>query len=228
MTMAAARNIFAELLDRVRATSTLIAVGYLPAGIDQSRVTVEPPRDPAHGDMATNAAMVLAKDAGKKPRELAEAIAEKLARRRDLVAKVDIAGPGFINLTLKPGRLDRGAARRGAAGRALWRERYRRRRAGQCRICLGQSDRADACRPLPRRRVRRCAGKPARLRRLQGDARILHQRCRRAGRCARALGLSALSRGARRRHRRDPRRALSRRLSQAGRCRARRANTATR
>ena len=96
-----AHNIFAEMLDRVhRASGELIAAGVLPTDIDQSRVTVEPPRDPAHGDMATNAAMVLAKDAGKKPRELAEAIAEKL-RADALVAKVDVAGPGFINLTLK-------------------------------------------------------------------------------------------------------------------------------
>ena len=98
----AAENIFAEMLDRVRrASDGLIAAGVLPAGIDQSRVAVEPPRDPAHGDMATNAAMVLAKDAGKKPRELAEAFAEKL-RHDSLVEKVDVAGPGFINLTLKP------------------------------------------------------------------------------------------------------------------------------
>jgi len=97
-----AKNIFAELLTRVRnANNELVAAGTLPAGIDQSRVTVEPPRDPAHGDISTNAAMVLAKDAGKKPRELAEAIAQKL-RADDLVAKVDVAGPGFINLTLKP------------------------------------------------------------------------------------------------------------------------------
>ena len=97
----AAENIFAEILDRVRAANDgLTAAGILPAGIDQSRVTVEPPRDPAHGDMATNAAMVLAKDAGKKPRELAEKIAEKL-RADDLVGRVDVAGPGFINLTLK-------------------------------------------------------------------------------------------------------------------------------
>src|SRR5271155_966966 len=95
-------NIFAEMLERVRgASEALIAAGILPAGIDQSRVTAEPPRDPAHGDIATNAAMVLAKDAGKKPRELAEAIADKL-RRDDLVGRVDVAGPGFINLTLKP------------------------------------------------------------------------------------------------------------------------------
>jgi arginyl-tRNA synthetase len=98
----AAENIFAEVLGRVhRANDALIVAGELPAGIDQSRVTVEPPRDAAHGDMATNAAMVLAKDAGKKPRELAEKLAEKL-RADDLVASVDIAGPGFINLTLKP------------------------------------------------------------------------------------------------------------------------------
>jgi len=97
-----AHNIFAEMLDRVRrANDELIAAGVLPAGIDQSRVTVEPSRDAAHGDLATNAAMVLAKDAGKKPRELAEAIAQKL-RADDLVGKVEIAGPGFINLTLKP------------------------------------------------------------------------------------------------------------------------------
>jgi arginyl-tRNA synthetase len=97
-----AHNIFAEMLDRVRrANDDLIAAGALPAGIDVSRVTVEPPRDQAHGDMATNIAMVLAKDAGKKPRELAEAYAAKL-RGDALVEKVDIAGPGFINLTLKP------------------------------------------------------------------------------------------------------------------------------
>ncbi len=62
---------------------------------------VEPPRDASHGDMATNAAMVLAKDAKAKPRELADKIAERL-RADALVASVDVAGPGFINLTLKP------------------------------------------------------------------------------------------------------------------------------
>jgi arginyl-tRNA synthetase len=98
----AVENIFAEILGRVRrVTEALSAAGALPAGLDQSRITVEPPRDATHGDMATNAAMVLAKDAGKKPRELAEAIAEKL-RADDLISSVDIAGPGFINFTLKP------------------------------------------------------------------------------------------------------------------------------
>jgi arginyl-tRNA synthetase len=96
------QNIFAAVLDKVRAANdALIADGVLPAGIDQSRIVVEPPREAAHGDMATNAAMVLAKDARKKPRDLAEAIADKL-RADDLVAKVEVAGPGFINLMLEP------------------------------------------------------------------------------------------------------------------------------
>jgi arginyl-tRNA synthetase len=98
----AASNVFAEILERVRAANeALIDAGQLPAGIDQSRIAVEPPRDAAHGDMATNAAMVLAKDAGRKPRELAELIAEKL-RADTLIEKVEVAGPGFINLTLRP------------------------------------------------------------------------------------------------------------------------------
>jgi arginyl-tRNA synthetase len=98
----AIENIFAEILGRVRsAVEALITAGMLPTGLDQSRVTVEPPRDAAHGDMATNAAMVLARDAGKKPRELADAIAERL-RADGLIDKVDVAGPGFINLALKP------------------------------------------------------------------------------------------------------------------------------
>jgi arginyl-tRNA synthetase len=98
----AAQNIYVDVLDRVRrAYDALIAAGVLPAGIDRSRITVEPPRDPTHGDMATNAAMVLAKDAGKKPRDLAQAIAEKL-RSDPLIGSVEVAGPGFINITLKP------------------------------------------------------------------------------------------------------------------------------
>jgi arginyl-tRNA synthetase len=95
--------IFGEVERRVQtATTTLITVGYLPPGIDQSRIAVEPPRDPAHGDMATNAAMVVAKNAGKKPRDLAEAYAQELRNDGDLIEKVEVVGPGFINLTLKP------------------------------------------------------------------------------------------------------------------------------
>jgi arginyl-tRNA synthetase len=90
------KNIFADILERVRSASAAVV-----PGLDLSRVTVEQPRDPSHGDIATNAAMVLAKDAGKKPRELAEAIAERL-RADGLVEKVDVAGPGFINIKLNP------------------------------------------------------------------------------------------------------------------------------
>jgi arginyl-tRNA synthetase len=91
------QHLFATMLASVQAATTAV----LGSGTDISRIVVEPPRDPTHGDMATNAAMVLAKEAGKKPRELAEGIAAKL-RGDGKVASVDIAGPGFINLTLKP------------------------------------------------------------------------------------------------------------------------------
>ena len=95
-------NIVAVVLRKVRAANTaLIADGVLPADADQSRIVVEPPREAAHGDLATNAAMVLAKHARKKPRELAEKIAAKLGGD-DHFAKVEVAGPGFINVTLRP------------------------------------------------------------------------------------------------------------------------------
>jgi arginyl-tRNA synthetase len=98
----ASLHLFADVLARVHAIcAALAAEGNWPAGVDFSRVVVEPPRDSSHGDMATNAAMVLAKDAKTKPRELAEAIAARL-RADELIASVDIAGPGFINLTLQP------------------------------------------------------------------------------------------------------------------------------
>ena len=72
-------HLFADVLARVHAIcAALAAEGNWPAGIDFSRVVVEPPRDATHGDMATNAAMVLAKEAQAKPRDLAEKIAEKL------------------------------------------------------------------------------------------------------------------------------------------------------
>jgi arginyl-tRNA synthetase len=96
------QHLFAVVLARVHAIcATLATEGAWPAGVDFSRVVVEPPRDASHGDMATHAAMVLAKDAKAKPRELADKIAERL-RNEDLIAAVDVAGPGFINLALKP------------------------------------------------------------------------------------------------------------------------------
>jgi arginyl-tRNA synthetase len=96
------QHLFADVLARVHAVcGALAAEGQWPASVDLSRVVVEPPRDASHGNMATNAAMVLAKEAKVKPRDLAEAIAARL-RADALIASVDVAGPGFINLTLKP------------------------------------------------------------------------------------------------------------------------------
>lgn len=96
-------NIFNTFRDRIAARlDTLAADGTLPAGLDLSRIATEPPREAAHGDMATNAAMVLARDAGMKPRDLAEMIVAGFADDPD-VEHAEIAGPGFINLRLRNG-----------------------------------------------------------------------------------------------------------------------------
>ncbi len=81
------------------ALDALEAAGTLPGGLNRAPVTVEPPRDPAHGDLATNAAMVLAKPAGMNPRALAEALVTELTRLPEVTA-AEVAGPGFINLRL--------------------------------------------------------------------------------------------------------------------------------
>ena len=96
-------NLFTDLRGAVLdALAQLQSEGVLPEGLDFANVAVEPPRDPLHGDMATNAAMVLAKPAGKKPRDIAEALAEKL-RADARITAADVAGPGFLNLRLAPG-----------------------------------------------------------------------------------------------------------------------------
>ncbi|MFD2174231.1 arginine--tRNA ligase [Rhodobacter lacus] len=96
-------NIFADIRRAVvAALEEMGAEGALPAGLDLSNVAVEPPRDAAHGDMATNAAMVLAKPAGQNPRALAEALVARLAAD-PRIAEATVAGPGFINLRLVPG-----------------------------------------------------------------------------------------------------------------------------
>jgi arginyl-tRNA synthetase len=79
----------------------LQSAGTLPDGLDTAPITVEPPRDAAHGDMATNAAMVLAKPAGQQPRAIAEALAAALLRDPRVIA-AEVAGPGFLNLRLAP------------------------------------------------------------------------------------------------------------------------------
>ncbi|AUW57459.1 arginine--tRNA ligase [Sphingobium sp. SCG-1] len=88
---------FTTYLDAV--LDQLVASGDLPAGLDRKGVTVEPPRDPSHGDLATNAAMVLAKPAGTNPRALAEKVAAGLQALEE-VAEVSVAGPGFLNMRL--------------------------------------------------------------------------------------------------------------------------------
>lgn len=103
-------NVFHHFRDRVlAAVAGLQAAGRLPADLDLSRIVVEPPRDPAHGDLSSNAAMVLAKPARANPRQIADMLAEALRGGPDVVA-VEIANPGFLNLRLEPG---------------FWRERIR-------------------------------------------------------------------------------------------------------
>jgi arginyl-tRNA synthetase len=93
-------NLFAHFATIVRAAlDDLVAAGTLPAGLSFAGVTVEPPRDAAHGDLATNAAMALARPAGINPRQLADALATVL-RGKPGIAAAEVAGPGFINLTL--------------------------------------------------------------------------------------------------------------------------------
>jgi arginyl-tRNA synthetase len=95
-------NIFAEIRTSVIETlDAMVADGELPSGLSWGNVAVEPPRDVAHGDMATNAAMVLAKGAGKTPRVIADSLAKRLTSD-PRIAVVEIAGPGFLNLRLHP------------------------------------------------------------------------------------------------------------------------------
>jgi arginyl-tRNA synthetase len=91
------------------ALGAMQAAGELPAELDFSAITAEPPRDPAHGDIATNAAMVLAKAAQKKPRDIAEPLLARLKANPDVV-EGSVAGPGFINLKIAD---------------SFWRERLR-------------------------------------------------------------------------------------------------------
>lgn len=93
-------NLFAQIRSLVlTAVEEMQKDGSLPEGLNLAPITVEPPRDPLHGDMATNAAMVLAKPAGQKPRDIADALVAKLAAD-DRITTAEVAGPGFINLRL--------------------------------------------------------------------------------------------------------------------------------
>jgi arginyl-tRNA synthetase len=95
-------NLFADIRTLVLGClQTMVREGTLPDGLDMENVTVEPPRDAAHGDMATNAAMVLAKPAGMQPRAIAEALASHLTAD-GRITSAEVAGPGFLNLRLAP------------------------------------------------------------------------------------------------------------------------------
>tara|TARA_R110002074_G_scaffold148879_2_gene300797 strand:+ start:1264 stop:3009 length:1746 start_codon:yes stop_codon:yes gene_type:complete len=95
-------NIFAEIRTLIIATlENMVAQGALPADLNMNAITAEPPRDAAHGDMATNAAMVLAKPAGMKPRDIADVLAAQLAQD-PRITSAEVAGPGFLNLRLVP------------------------------------------------------------------------------------------------------------------------------
>ena len=143
---------------RPRATGPPASIS--PASWSSRRAT------PAHGDMATNAAMVLAKDAEGQAARSRRTDRGKTARGRS--GGIRRGRRSRLHQShLEAAGLGGRAAHRAARGRGLRQERDRRRRKGQCRICLGQSDRADACRPLPRRGVRRRAVQPAALRRLR-------------------------------------------------------------
>ncbi|MFW6076939.1 MAG: arginine--tRNA ligase [Hyphomicrobiales bacterium] len=96
-------NLFGHFDGVVRAIlSDMAEAGELAHGLDLSKLVVEPPRDASHGDVTTNAAMVLAKPAGVRPRDLAQALAKRLAADPDIAA-AEVAGPGFVNLTLHAG-----------------------------------------------------------------------------------------------------------------------------
>ena len=118
-------NIFEDFTDRIRAiVQSLPGTEQLAAG-DLARIIVEPPRDATHGDLASNAAMVLAKPLGLKPRDVATRIGMGLARDPD-VETAEVAGPGFVNIRLKPAYLQKALASLVAAGDA-----YGRSRAGE-------------------------------------------------------------------------------------------------
>ena len=210
---------FAAHLDAV--LDALEAEGALAPGIERGAVAVEPPRDPAHGDLATNAAMVLAKRAGTNPRALAEAIAPKLAAL-DEVAGAEMAGPGFINI-----RLDRSVWEEELAAILADGDGYGRSDMGAGRTVNVEYVSANPTGPM---HMGHCRGAVvgdalASLLEYAGHEVIREYYVNDAGAQVDVLARSAhlrYLRGARPPDRRDPRRPLSRRLSEAGRRSARR------
>ena len=155
-------NLFRHFQERIAAEiAALAAEGALPAGLDTARIAVEPPRDAAHGDIATqrgHGAGVGAPGAGRA--SWPSLLAQRLLRVEG-VATAEVAGPGFLNLRLKDELLARPAGRDPRGRHRLRRLATGRRAAGQRRIRLGQSDRAactsaTAAAPSSATRWRRC------------------------------------------------------------------------
>ena len=150
-------NVFADFQSRIaRLIEKRIAAGDLPRDLDLSRFVVEPPREAAHGDLSTNAAMVYAREAklaGSNPRALAASLAADLAREPD-VSSAEAAGPGFINIVLKPEVYRAGSEGGSDPGNAL---RGRRPRAPRGRSTSNTSapTRPDRC--MSATRAGRCS-----------------------------------------------------------------------
>ena len=211
-------NIFRDFEARVaQALGRLAEGGKIPAGLDASRVVVEPPRDAAHGDLATNAAHG-AGQGGADESARARRADRRRARASDPgVVTAEVAGPGFINLGSSPA-----CTRRSLRAVAVARARPSAAASGRRRPVNVEYVSANPTGPMHVGHGRGAVfgdalAEPARLRRPRGDARVLHQRRRRPGRRARPLRLSCAT--ARRWARRsaDPRGALSGRLPEAGR-----------
>jgi arginyl-tRNA synthetase len=158
-------NIFHDFEKRLANTiKALKKEGVLDKALEVKGLSVEPPRDTSHGDIATNAAMVLAKPAGMKPADLARLIAARLMATPD-VEKVDVAGPGFINITLTRGywpQVVRAAYKEGA--------KFGSSTMGRTQPVNVEYVSANPTGPMPWRGLRRCAGKSAGFCRLQSDA----------------------------------------------------------
>jgi hypothetical protein len=157
-------------------------------------IVLERPKQASHGDFASNLAMQLARELKTNPRQVAERLVRELPPSPHVV-RAEVAGAGFINFTLAP------AARTAVVRRRARRRRRLRARPGPQRpdgappagrIRFRQSHRPAACRPRPRRRLRRQPGVAAGLRRLRGDARVLRQRCRPPDGHPRRVDLAAL------------------------------------
>lgn len=134
-------NLHADFAERIRTIAGRIGLGT-PEALSAAKIVVEPPREAGHGDLACNVAMVLAKQAGRKPREIATEIAAHLVDDPD-VASAEVAGPGFLNIRLADamwprllaGVLEEGAtsaAATSAAGGRSTSNTSRRTRPGRC------------------------------------------------------------------------------------------------